>query len=121
MPLSIIRRKDTLPSLDSPKGPILTHLTAYGGFGNLKKPEFSTSNLAFFNNLGGILVIAHIRGGGEKGLNWQLEGKKEKRQNHFDDFIGAAEYLIKIGITDPKHLVISGSSNGGVLMATVAN
>lgn len=121
VPLSIIRKKDTLPSLENPKQPILTHLTAYGGFGNIKKPEFSPSNLVFFNNLGGILVIAHIRGGGEKGLNWQLDGKKEKRQNHFDDFIGAAEYLIKIGITDPQHLVISGSSNGGVLMATVAN
>jgi len=70
VPLSIIRKKDTLPSLESPKGPILTHLTAYGGFGNSKKPEFSPSNLVFFNNLGGVLVIAHIRGGGEKGLNW---------------------------------------------------
>ena len=121
VPLSIIRKKETLPNLDEPKGPILTHLTAYGGFGNSKKPEFSPSNLVFFNNLGGVLVIAHIRGGGEKGLNWQLDGKKHKRQNHFDDFIGAAEYLIKIGITDPEHLVISGASNGGVLMATVAN
>ena len=94
MPLTIIRRKDVLPSLDAAEEPILTHLTAYGGFGNSKKPEFSASNTVFFNNLRGILVIAQIRGGGEKGLNWQLEGKKEKRQNHFDDFIGAAEYLI---------------------------
>lgn len=122
VPLSIIRKKNVLPSLsEAPKAPILTHLTAYGGFGTSKKPEFSVQNLAFFQNLGGVLVIAHIRGGGEKGLEWQNAGKKEKRQNHFDDFIGAAEYLIAQKITDSKHLVISGASNGGVLMATVAN
>jgi prolyl oligopeptidase len=123
VPLTIIRKKDVLPTLDSAKSdqPILTHLTAYGGFGNSKKPEFSPSNVVFFNNLRGVLAIAHIRGGGEKGLNWQLDGKKENRQNHFDDFIAAAEHLIKIKITDPKHLVISGASNGGVLVATVAN
>ena len=121
VPLTIIRRKDVLPSLDEPQKPILTHLTAYGGFGTSKKPEFSVQNLAFFQNLRGVLVIAHIRGGGEKGLNWWENGKKDKRQNHFDDFIGAAEWLIQQKITDPAHLVISGASNGGVLMATVAN
>lgn len=80
VPLSIIRRKDVLPSVEeAPKKPILTHLTAYGGFGTSKKPEFSVQNMAFFQNLRGVLVIAHIRGGGEKGQNWWNNGKKDKR------------------------------------------
>jgi prolyl oligopeptidase len=96
VPLSIIRKKETLPSLGTPpKKPILTHLYAYGGFGNIEKPEFDPRNFAFFEKLGGIMVIAHIRGGGEKGPQWQEGGAKFNRQNHFDDFIGAAEYLIQ--------------------------
>lgn len=69
----------------------------------------------------GINVIAHIRGGGELGRQWHEQAKKEHRQNSFDDFEAAAEYLIKMNYTDPKHLIISGGSNGGTLVSVVAN
>lgn len=122
VPLSIIRKKEVLPTIDTvPAKPILTHLYAYGGFGNIEKPEFDPRNYVFFEKLGGIMAIAHIRGGGEKGHPWQEGGVKFNRQNHFDDFIGAAEWLISQNITSPQKLVVSGASNGGVLMATVAN
>lgn len=78
--MSIIRKKETLPSLESPpQAPILTHLYAYGGFGNIEKPEFDPRNYAFFEKLGGIMAIAHIRGGGENGHPWQEGGMKLNR------------------------------------------
>lgn len=69
-----------MPSLDSPpEKPLLTHLSAYGGFGTSKKPEFDIHNKFFFDNMDGVLVIAHIRGGGEKGLNWHMDGRGDNR------------------------------------------
>lgn len=81
--------------------PIPTILTGYGGFGMPQKPEFDPKNLIFMQNMGGIFVVAGIRGGGEYGEKWHKDGILEKKQNSFDDFIGAAEYLISKGYTDP--------------------
>ena len=73
------------------------------------------------DNLGGMFVTANIRGGGEYGEEWHLGGAKEHKQNGYDDFIGAAEYLINNGYTDKHHLAIQGGSNGGTLVTAVTN
>jgi len=67
---------------------------------------FSPSRLAHLDNLGGMLVVASIRGGGEYGEDWHHAGTKEKKQTVFDDFIAAAEFLIEKKYTDSKHLII---------------
>jgi len=80
VPMTIIRKKSTLPSLDQPpSSPILTHLTAYGGFGSAQKPTFTRDDIMFYKNLEGIKVIAHIRGGGELGKEWHEAAKREHR------------------------------------------
>jgi prolyl oligopeptidase len=120
--MTLIRKKKVLKSLkDKPTKPIVTHLYGYGGFGDTCKPTHAIANEVFLNNMDGMYVIAHIRGGGEYGDDWWEQGKKEKKQNSFDDFIAAAEYLIEKGYTDSKHLLISGRSNGGQLVAAVTN
>ena len=122
VPMTLIRKKKVLKSLkDKPTKPILTHLYGYGGFGDTCKPTHAIANEVFMNNMDGMYVVAHIRGGGEYGDDWWEQGKKEKKQNSFDDFIAAAEYLIEKGYTDSKHLLISGRSNGGQLVAAVTN
>lgn len=118
----IVRRKETLKTLDErPKKPVITNLYAYGGFGVSTQPEFDPTLLTLVNDLGGIHVVANIRGGGEFGDNWHLQAIKENRQNSFDDFIAAAEYLIAQGWTDSNHLFIQGGSNGGTLVTAVTN
>jgi len=94
---------------------------AYGGFASTEKPTFSLENIIFYRNLQGIYVLVHTRGGGELGEEWHKAGEKEKRQNVFDDFIGAAEYMIEKKYTNADHIVISGESNGGTLMSVVVN
>lgn len=118
----IVRKKDTLPSLEStPSKPVLTNLYAYGGFGTSTQPEFNPSIMVLINDLGGIYASANVRGGGEFGEKWHLQGKKNKRQNVFDDFIAASEYLIQKKYTDSSKLIIQGGSNGGTLVTAVAN
>ncbi|MDJ0366087.1 prolyl oligopeptidase family serine peptidase [Hymenobacter sp. H14-R3] len=92
-----------------------TLLYAYGGFGVNITPGFSTSNIILLEN-GGVYAVPNLRGGGEYGETWHLAGTKLQKQNVFDDYIAAAEYLIKNNYTSSNYLAISGGSNGGLLV-----
>ncbi|CEF69340.1 Prolyl endopeptidase [Strongyloides ratti] len=94
-------------------------LEGYGGFGYLKTPIFSPSKIMFVKHFNGISCIANVRGGGEYGKEWHFDGMLHKKQNSFDDFISAAEYLISNNYTNPSKLAIRGVSNGGLLAAVV--
>lgn len=109
VPMFITRRSDLPVDGDTP-----THLYGYGGFNIPITPAFSAWNLAWME-MGGIYAVANLRGGGEYGKNWHLGGSRLKKQNVFDDFIAAAEHLIKGGYTKTDRLSISGRSNGGLL------
>lgn len=115
VPMFISHKKD----IDI-NGNVPTLLYGYGGFQNSNLPRYDTSKL-FFLEQGGIYAVANIRGGGEYGRDWHQAGTLENKQNVFDDFIAAAEYLIDQKYTNNKKLAITGRSNGGLLVGAVLN
>ena len=110
VPLYIVSRKGTKRDGKNP-----TILYGYGGFNISMEPGFSPS-IAGWLEMGGVYAMPNLRGGGEYGRAWHEGGMKTHKQNVFDDFIGAAEYLIAQHWTSPKHLAIRGGSNGGLLV-----
>jgi prolyl oligopeptidase len=113
VPMFIVRRKDVI-------SPAPTLLYAYGGYGLIDPPGFSSERLAWVEQ-GGVFAIAYIRGGGEYGKAWHEAGRRQNKQNVFDDFIAAGEYLKAQGITSQDGLAIQGVSNGGLLIGAVVN
>ncbi len=113
IPLNIIFRKGMKRDGQNP-----TLLYGYGGYGISMSPNFEFTRRLWFDH-GGVFVVANIRGGGEFGEDWHKAGNLTKKQNVFDDFAGAAEYLIKEKYTRPEKLAIQGGSNGGLLMGAM--
>ena len=110
VPMFIAHKKGIKPTGDNP-----TYLYGYGGFNIPLTPSFSVPNLVWME-MGGVFAMPNLRGGGEFGEAWHQAGTKLDKQNVFDDFIAAAEYLIAQGWTTPEHLAIGGRSNGGLLV-----
>lgn len=113
VPMFVVRKKTTT-------GPAPTLLWGYGGFNVPYTPAFSAARVAWMEQ-GGAFALANIRGGGEYGKAWHDGGRLANKQNVFDDFIAAGEYLIKEGITGKDQLAIQGGSNGGLLVGAVVN
>jgi len=96
-----------------------TVLYGYGGFNVSETPAFNPRGLSLWLERGGVYALANLRGGGEYGEAWHEAGTKLHKQNVFDDFIAAAEYLIKNNYTKPAKLAVQGGSNGGLLIGAV--
>jgi prolyl oligopeptidase len=109
----LVHRAGLTKSRDNP-----TYLTGYGGFNISMTPAFSRSLLLWLER-GGVVAVPNIRGGGEYGETWHQAGILASKQNSFDDFIGAAEWLIKEGYTRPERIAAAGGSNGGLLVGAV--
>lgn len=110
VPMFLVHHKDIQLDGTNP-----TLLYGYGGFNISLTPEYSTKNLVWLE-MGGVLAIPNLRGGGEFGEQWHQQGTKENKQNVFDDFIAAAEWLINNNYTNKDKLAIQGRSNGGLLV-----
>jgi prolyl oligopeptidase len=116
IPMFLVRRKDVAQA----HTPAPTLLYGYGGFNIAMTPGFSPTRLAWLEQ-GGTLAIANLRGGGEYGKAWHDAGRLDNKQNVFDDFIAAGEYLKASGYTGKDQLAIEGRSNGGLLVGAVLN
>lgn len=116
VPMFIIRHKSTPTNQPTP-----TLQYGYGGFNISLLPSFAVSRLVWCQSFAATYVLVNIRGGGEFGESWHKAGTKTKKQNCFDDFHAAAEYLIEQKVTTPKQLAINGGSNGGLLVAACLN
>ncbi|HKI93685.1 MAG TPA: prolyl oligopeptidase family serine peptidase [Gemmatimonadales bacterium] len=110
VPMFLTHRRDLPRNGDNP-----VYLYGYGGFSISLTPAFSPSVVCWLER-GGVFAVANLRGGGEYGEAWHAAGMLRHKQNVFDDFIAAAEYLIAERYTAPKHLAIGGGSNGGLLV-----
>ncbi|OFX21244.1 MAG: prolyl endopeptidase [Bacteroidetes bacterium GWA2_31_9b] len=115
VPMFIVHKKGLKLNGNNP-----TQLYAYGGFNQSLLPSFSVERLILLEN-DGVFALANIRGGGEYGENWHKAGIGLNKQNVFDDFIAASEYLINEKYTSPKKLSVRGGSNGGLLIGAVIN
>jgi len=113
VPMFIVHKKGLVKNGKNP-----TFLYAYGGFNISMTPGFSPANIILLEN-GGVYAMANLRGGGEYGEAWHKAGMFDKKQNVFDDFIAAAEYLVKEKYTSTNRLAVAGGSNGGLLIGAV--
>lgn len=116
IPLFLVHKKGLVLDGTNP-----TQLYGYGGFNIALSPWFSVFNVVWMQSLGGIFAVANIRGGGEYGDSWHKGGIKGNKQNVFDDFQAAAEYLIAEKYTKREKLAIHGGSNGGLLVGACIN
>ena len=114
VPMILVYEKGLQLNGDNP-----TILKAYGGFGVVETPSFDPG-IVYFIKHGGVYAFANIRGGGDKGINWALQGKGKYKQKSFDDFISAAEFLIDNKYTNSNKLAATGGSNGGLVVAVAA-
>jgi len=115
IPMFVIRNRDVPMDGSNP-----TILYGYGGFNVSETPYFSISKLCWVE-MGGVYAVANLRGGGEYGEDWHQAGMLKNKQNVFDDFIAAGEYLIAEGYTSKAKLACQGGSNGGTLVGAVCN
>jgi prolyl oligopeptidase len=115
VPMFLVHRKGLQLDGNNP-----TLLYGYGGFNVVVAPTFSAARLAILER-GVVFASANLRGGGEYGESWHQQGMKSRKQNVFDDFIDAAQWLVEHNYTSPSRLAIQGGSNGGLLVGAVMN
>jgi prolyl oligopeptidase len=115
VPMFVVHKKGLVKDGSAP-----TILYGYGGFNISLEPAFSPGLIAWLD-LGGVYAVANLRGGSEYGEEWHQAGMLKKKQNVFDDFIAAGEYLVSQGYTRPEKLAVAGGSNGGLLVGAVVN